>query len=59
MKFRYLGKNESMSAFGHDFSGDATPDVTDETAIKKLAGNSHFEAIREPRRQKPAEPAEE
>lgn len=47
MKFRYLGKNEGMIAFGYDFSGGATPDVTDEMAVRKLSGNSHFEVVRD------------
>lgn len=47
MKFRYLGKNEGMTAFGHDFSGGATPDVTDEVAVRKLSGNSHFEVVKD------------
>lgn len=45
MKFRYLGKKETMIAFGHDFSGGAVCDVTDANAIKRLTGNSHFAAV--------------
>ena len=45
MKFKYLGKNEGMQVFGHDFSDGATPDVTDEKAIAKLMGNAEFEAV--------------
>ena len=45
MKFKYLGTNPYMIAFGHDFSGGATPDVTDERAIKKLSGNREFAAV--------------
>jgi len=47
MKFRYLGKNETMIAFGHDFSNGQTPDVTDEKAIKRLSTNHHFEEVKE------------
>jgi Mg/Co/Ni transporter MgtE len=46
MKFRYVGENEEMKVFGHDFSNGATPDVTDESVIRKLTGNSHFEVIK-------------
>ena len=45
MKFKYLGTNPYMVAFGYDFSGGATPDVTDERAIKKLSGNREFSAV--------------
>jgi len=47
MKFRYLGDKKDMKAFGYDFSKGATPDVTDENAIKRLSGNNHFEAVDE------------
>lgn len=47
MKFRYLGGKETMVAFGYDFSHGAEPDVTDEHAIAKLSGNSHFAAVGE------------
>lgn len=47
MKFRYIGDNEEMKAFGHDFSNGATPDVTDEFVIRKLSGNNHFEAVKD------------
>lgn len=45
MKFKYLGTNPYMVAFGFDFSGGATPDVTDERAIKKLSGNREFTTV--------------
>jgi len=47
MKFRYLGDSKAMKIFGYDFSKGATPDVTDENAIKRLSGNNHFEAVDE------------
>ncbi len=46
MKFRYVGERTNMKAFGYDFSGGATPDVSDETIIRKLSGNSHFEMVK-------------
>lgn len=45
MKFKYLGTNPYMIAFGYDFSGGAAPDVTDERAIKKLYGNREFASV--------------
>ena len=45
MKFRYLGDKEVMQAFGCDFSGGQTPDVTDDNAIKRLSGNRFFEVV--------------
>jgi hypothetical protein len=47
MKFQYLGKKEDMKVFGADFTNGATPDVTDEYAIKKLSGNRHFAPVTE------------
>jgi len=47
MKFRYLGEKDNMQVFGYDFRDGATPDVADENAIKRLSGNSHFEALPE------------
>ena len=47
MKFRYLGDKKDMKAFGYDFSKGATPDVTDENAIKRLSGNNTFEIVKE------------
>jgi hypothetical protein len=45
MKFKYLGKDENMVAFGYDFSEGQTPDVTDGNAIARLTGNPYFEAV--------------
>jgi hypothetical protein len=50
MKFRYVGDKADMRVFGYDFSDGQTPDVTDEHAIKKLSGNSHFEEIEDTNR---------
>jgi hypothetical protein len=47
MKFRYLGDKKDMKAFGYDFSKGATPDVTDENAVKRLSGNNTFETVKE------------
>jgi len=47
MKFRYLGDKKDMKVFGYDFSKGATPDVTDENAIKRLSGNTDFEIVKE------------
>lgn len=47
MKFRYVGEKEDMQVFGYDFSGGKITDVTDENAIKKLSGNTHFESVEE------------
>ncbi len=47
MKFRYVGDKEEMKAFGYDFSNGETPDVTDETVIRKLSGNCHFEVVKD------------
>ena len=49
MKFRYLGEKDNMQVFGYDFRDGATPDVTDENALKRLSGNSHFEVVDEDR----------
>ena len=48
MKFRYIGDKENMHVFGYDFRDGKEPDVTDANAIKRLTGNSHFEAIPDP-----------
>lgn len=48
MKFHYLGEEEDMVVFGYDFTNGNTPDVTEETFIRKLSGNSHFAAVVEP-----------
>jgi hypothetical protein len=45
MKFRYIGINENMTAFGYDFRDGKTPEVTDENAIKRLSGNRFFEGV--------------
>ena len=45
MRFRYLGNKGEMKAFGYDFTGGATPDVTDPFVVAKLRGNSHFECV--------------
>jgi hypothetical protein len=56
MKFRYIGKKEEMKVFGYDFSNGATPDVTEETFIAKLSGNSHFEAVKKSKEKAVVEP---
>jgi len=48
MKFRYLGDHEVMQVYGYDFSGGATPDVTDARAVAKFTGNREFELVEEP-----------
>lgn len=45
MKFAYVGDKIIMQAFGYDFSGGKTPDVTDANAIKRLLTNPHFECV--------------
>jgi hypothetical protein len=45
MKFRYIGSNENMTAFGYDFRDGNEPEVTDDNAIKRLSGNRYFEAV--------------
>lgn len=45
MKFRYLGDNKIMMAFGYDFSDGSTPDIADGHVISKLISNSHFEPV--------------
>jgi hypothetical protein len=45
MKFRYIGSNDNMTAFGYDFRDGKTPEVTDENAVKRLSGNRFFEAV--------------
>jgi hypothetical protein len=47
MRFRYIGDSDNMTAFGYDFSGGATPEITDPHAIRKLIGNRFFEAVEE------------
>jgi len=47
MKFRYLGDKDNMQVFGYDFRDGATPDVTDDNAIKRLSGNRFFETVEE------------
>jgi hypothetical protein len=47
VKFRYLGEKDNMTVYGYDFTNGNAPDVTDELAIRKLSGNSQFEAIKE------------
>jgi hypothetical protein len=56
MRFRYIGSNENMTAFGYDFRDGFTPEVTDDNAIKRLSGNRYFEALSEP--SEPSEPEE-
>lgn len=50
MQFRYVGDKEDMAAFGYDFSAGNCPDVTDANTVKRLSGNSHFEAVAEEKR---------
>lgn len=47
MKFRYNGDHRVMTAYGYDFSDGAITDVPedDELAVRKLSGNSHFDAV--------------
>jgi hypothetical protein len=45
MEFRYIGSSDDMTAYGYDFRNGNEPDVTDEKAVVRLAGNRFFEAI--------------
>jgi hypothetical protein len=45
MRFRYIGSNENMTAFGYDFQDGNAPEVTDDNAIKRLSGNRFFKAV--------------
>lgn len=44
MKYAYLGDHESVSLYGVHFPVGVFVEVTNETLLRKLAGNTHFEA---------------
>lgn len=47
MRFRYIGE-EYTEWFGFKWMTGTVHDVTDEHAVKKLAGSALFEAVEEP-----------
>lgn len=44
MKYAYLGDRESVDLYGVHFPVGVFVEVTNETLLRKLAGNNHFAA---------------